>query len=58
MTEHQIKAITKWFIDNSNRPLSKQDKEIIKHKVDEANSWGELNLVLMEALSAENNKPR
>ena len=30
MTEQQIKAITKWVIDNSNRPLSKQDKEIIK----------------------------
>ena len=58
MTEQQIKAITKWFIDNSNRPLSKEDKEIIKHEVDEANSWGELNLVLMEALSAGNNKSR
>lgn len=58
MKEHQIKAITKWFIDNSNRPLSKQDKEIIKHEVDQAKSWGELNLVLMEALSAGKNKPR
>lgn len=58
MTEHQIKAITKWVVDNSNRPLSKQDKEIIKHEVDKANSWGELNLVLMEALSINNGNIR
>ena len=50
MTEHQIKGITKWFIDNSNRPLSKQDKEIIKQAVDESDSMGELNLILMGAL--------
>ena len=58
MTEHQIKEITKWFIDNSNRPLSKQDKEIIKQAVDEANSMGELNLVLMEALSINSGNSR
>ncbi len=54
MTEQEIKAITKWVVDNSNRPLSDQDKEIIKRAVDNANSMGELNLVLMEALSINN----
>ena len=49
MTDHQIKAITKWFIDNSNRPLSKQDKEIIKQAVDESDSMGELNLILTQS---------
>ena len=58
MTEEQIKEITKWVIDNSNRSLSDQDKEIIKQAVDQANSMGELNLVLMEALSINNGNPR
>ena len=58
MTEQEIKAITKWVVDISNYPLSDQDKEIIKHEVDEANSWGELNLVLMEALSIGENKAK
>lgn len=58
MTEQDIKAITKWVIDNSNRPLSECDKEIIKQAVDQANSMGELNLVLMEALSINNGNPR
>lgn len=56
MTEHQVKEITKWFIDNSNRPLSKEDKEIIKQAVDQSESMGELNLVLVEALSVGKNK--
>ena len=58
MTEEQVKTITKWVVENSNRLLSKQDKEIIKQAVDETNSMGELNLVLMKALSKGNNKTR
>lgn len=54
MTEHQIKEITKWVVDNSNRPLSKQDKEIIKKAVDESNSIGEINAILIEALFKQN----
>ena len=50
MTEDEIKAITKWVVDISNYPLSDQDKEIIKQEVDESDSMGELNLILMGAL--------
>ncbi len=54
MTEKQVKIVTKWFVDNSNRPLSKQDKEIIKKAVDGSNSIGEINAVLIEALFKHN----
>lgn len=54
MTEQQIKEITKWVVDNSNRPLSKQDKEIIKKAVDKSNSMGEINATLIKALFKQN----
>lgn len=34
MTEEQIKFICKWLIDNGNRPISKEEKEIIKQTID------------------------
>lgn len=42
MTEEQIKFICKWIINNGNRPLSKEEKEIIKQAIDKAKNIDEL----------------
>lgn len=38
MTEEQYKALCKWMVDNGNRPLSKNEKELFKLAIDKANS--------------------
>lgn len=42
MTEHQWKELSKYFLDNGNRKLSKEEKEIIKVAIDQANNINEL----------------
>ena len=42
MTEREIKEMCKWVIDNSNQPLTKTEKEIIKQAIDNAKSFNEL----------------
>ena len=42
MTEEQLKLICKWIVENCNRPLSRQDKEIIKQAIDNAKTVEEL----------------
>ena len=50
MTENQIKAITKFVVDNSNRPFTKEERELIKQFVDKANSMGELIEIMTAAI--------
>lgn len=52
MTEEQIKFICKWIIENSNRPLSELDKEIIKQAIDNAKTIEELAGVAIAAMMA------
>ena len=40
MTEEQIKFLCKQLVENSNRPLSDFDKELIKQAIDKAKSKG------------------
>ena len=42
MTEHQWKELSKYFLDNGNRKLSKEEKETIKLAIDQANNLNEL----------------
>ena len=45
MTEKELKFLCKWLVDNSNRPLSKEEKEIIKQAIDKSNSIEDLILI-------------
>lgn len=42
MTEHQLKEFLKYFLDNGNRKLSKEEKESIKLGIDQADNLNEL----------------
>lgn len=47
MTEEQIKFLCKWLIENSSRPLTDQEKEILKQAVDSSKNWEELITVAL-----------
>ena len=49
MTEEQIKALCKWAIHNSQRPLTEIEKEVIKNAIDAANTVEELFAVALIA---------
>lgn len=51
MTEEQIKFICKWIIDNGNRPLSKEEKEIIKQAIDKVKNIEELAAVAIASFN-------
>lgn len=38
MTEHQWKELSKYLLDNGNRKLPAEEKEIIKLAIDQADS--------------------
>ena len=42
MTEQQIKFLCKWAVENSNRPLTKAEKEILKQAIDNAKNIEDL----------------
>ena len=41
MTEQQIKAITKFCLDNGRRKLTDEEKELIKLAIDQSSNWEE-----------------
>ncbi len=49
MTEHQIKVLCKWAVENSNRPLTDAEKEILKQAIDSANSIEDLLAIALAA---------
>ena len=51
MTEQQIKLICKIAVERSNRPFTDQEKEIIKHAIDQSKTWEELLTVIAASLS-------
>ena len=42
MTEQQIKFLCKWAVENSNRPLTDAEKEILKQSIDNAKNIEDL----------------
>lgn len=50
MTEEQYKALCKWMVDNGNRPLSKNEKELFKLAIDKANSPEQIVLSILALL--------
>lgn len=52
MTEQQIKQLCKWAVENSNRPLTDTEKELLKQAIDQAKNINELLVVAIAAASA------
>ena len=42
MTEEQVKLICKWLVENSSRPLTDLEKEMLKQAIDNSKNWEEL----------------
>lgn len=42
MTEEQVKLICKWIIENSSRPLTDLEKEMLKQAIDSSKNLEEL----------------
>ena len=42
MTEEQVKLICKWIIENSSRPLTDLEKEMLKQAIDSSKKLEEL----------------
>ena len=53
MTEHQLKEVSKFFLDNGNRKLSTEEKERIKLAIDQANNLNELLQVAFASLTID-----
>ena len=56
ITEHQIKELAKWCLDNGQRKLTKAEKEVIKLAIDEADSWDELMKVAFASLTIDSDR--
>lgn len=56
MTEHQWKELSKWFLDNGQRKLTKEEKEVIKLAIDQADSLNELAQVAFASLTIDSNR--
>ncbi len=53
MTEHQWKELLKYFLDNGNRKLTKEEKETIKCAIDQADNLNELLQVACASLAID-----
>ncbi|MDE5994796.1 MAG: hypothetical protein K2G60_04705 [Oscillospiraceae bacterium] len=56
MTEQQWKAFAKWCLDNGQRKLTKEEKEIIKSAIDQTDSLNELAQVAFISLAIDSNR--
>ena len=56
MTEHQIKELVKWCLDNGQRKLTREEKEEIKFAIDQADNLNELAQVLFASLGIDSNR--
>lgn len=50
MTEYQIQELCKFLIENGNRKLTKEEKEVLKKAVDESHNVNELMQVAVAGL--------
>ena len=53
MTEEQIKSMCKQLVENSKRPLSDFDKELIKQAIDNAENGFEMISAILAILSTK-----
>ena len=51
MTKEQIKFLYKWAVQNSNRPLTDEEKEVLKQAIDAAKSVEDLLAVALAAMT-------
>ena len=51
MNEQEIKFLSKWFVDNANRPLTYEEKELIKQAIDKARNVQELAAIALIAFT-------
>ena len=42
VTEQNLKDLCKWVLENSNKPLSEEQKELLKHAIDSSKTIDEL----------------
>lgn len=49
MTEEQLKFLCKWAVQNSQRPFTEADKELLKQAIDKANTVEDLLAVVLAA---------
>lgn len=56
MTEHQLKEILKFCLDNGQRKLTQSEKAAIKSAIDQAGSWYELLQVAIASLPLDFNR--
>lgn len=56
MTEHQWKEFAKWCLDNGQRKLTKEEKEVIKLAIDQADSLNELGKVAFASLAIDSSR--
>ncbi len=53
MNEKQIKLLCKLAIENSKRPFTKAEKEMLKQAVDSAKSWDDLIAIALSSLGIQ-----
>ena len=53
MIEEQVKILCKQIVENSNRPLSDLDKELIKQAIDNAKNSFEMISAILAILSTK-----
>ena len=53
MNEQQIKLLCKLAVENSNRPFTSAEKELLKQAIDYANSWDELIAIALSTLGIQ-----
>lgn len=53
MNEQQIKLLCKLAIENSKRPFTKTEKELLKQAVDNAKSWDDLIAIALSSLGIQ-----
>ena len=51
MTEEQVKALCKFIVDTSERPLTEEGRELIKQAIDKAKTPQEMVLSALAILS-------
>ena len=56
MTEHQLKEILKFCLDNGHRKLTQSEKAKIKSAIDQASSLNELLQVTIASLGIDFNR--
>ncbi len=50
MNEQQIKLLCKLAIENSKRPFTDVEKELLKQAIDRAKSWDDLFVIALSTL--------